>query len=29
MKVLLVCASGMSTSIVMKKMRQYAEAKGA
>lgn len=28
MKVLLVCAGGMSTSIVMKKMRQYAEAKG-
>lgn len=28
MKVLLVCASGMSTSIVMKKMRQYASAKG-
>lgn len=28
MKVLLVCAGGMSTSIVMKKMRAYAEANG-
>lgn len=28
MKVLLVCAGGMSTSIVMKKMRQYAEKQG-
>lgn len=28
MKVLLVCAGGMSTSIVMKKMRTYAEQKG-
>lgn len=28
MKVLLVCAGGMSTSIVMKKMRAYAEKQG-
>lgn len=28
MKVLLVCAGGMSTSILMKKMSQYAEQKG-
>lgn len=28
MKVLLVCAGGMSTSIVMKKMRDYAKTNG-
>jgi cellobiose PTS system EIIB component len=28
MKVLLVCASGASTSILMKKMKKYAEEKG-
>ena len=28
MKVLLVCAAGMSTSMLMKKMAKYAEEKG-
>lgn len=28
MKILLVCAGGASTSILMKKMREYAEDKG-
>lgn len=28
MKVLLVCAGGMSTSILMKKMEKYAQGKG-
>lgn len=28
MKVLLVCAAGMSTSILMKKLEKYAEDKG-
>lgn len=28
MKVLLICAGGMSTSILMKKMEKYAESKG-
>ena len=28
MKVLLVCAAGMSTSILMKKMEKYAKEKG-
>lgn len=28
MKVLLVCAGGMSTSILMKKMEKYAAEKG-
>ena len=28
MKILLICAAGMSTSILMKKMEQYANDQG-